>query len=82
MKHREGGQAGVGVPYREDRPFLGILITSFTHSQGISMQMILKGHAVREDRVPNGVYKQRVHTQIGLSELQNSFMIRRFGQIG
>lgn len=26
------------------------------------MQMILKGHAVREGRAPNGVYKQSPHT--------------------
>lgn len=47
-----------GVQYREDRPFLGILITSFTRSQGISMQITLKGHTVKGDCVPNGVYKQ------------------------
>ncbi len=59
MGHQGRQAEGVGV-YPEDRPIPGILITSFTHSQGISMQIILKGHAVKRDiySVPNGVYTQ------------------------
>lgn len=37
------------VGYLEDRLFPGILITSFTHSQGISMQIKWKGQAAEGD---------------------------------
>lgn len=58
---RMGRHAWGGCP--EDKPYTGILITSFTHTLrvlGSSMQMICKGHDAKRDiySVPNSVYKQ------------------------
>lgn len=77
-----GGGVGGGLPWGQTIPW-HFNYFSYTLLQGISMQMILKGHTAKSDihSIPNGVYKQEkasVHTQTGLSVHYYNLAVRGF----